>query len=124
MDSSFDEKRSSARTYFNNGEKIAAAINGTGNEPFFVDILNLSAGGLQFSQKRKDATVVEPGDYLTLMALNGLADLKNIEEVRMEVRWVIDQDFLGVVSAGCKFADMPQRDQEKIKRLVEARARL
>lgn len=124
MESSFDEKRSSARTYFDNGEKIAATINGTGNEPFGVDILNLSAGGLQFSQKRKESMVLKPGDYLTLMALNGLNDLKNIEKVRMEVRWVIDHDFLGVVSAGCHFEDMSQRDQEKINRLVEARARL
>lgn len=124
MASSFEEKRSSVRTYFNNGEKIAAAINGTGGEPYFVDILNISAGGLQFSQKRQGALEVQPGDHVTLMGLNGLAELKDVEEVRMEVRWVIDQDFLDIVSAGCKFKDISPRDQQKIQRLVEARLKL
>ena len=124
MGSSFEEKRKSPRTYFNNGEKIAAAINGRGGDPVFVDILNISAGGLQFSQKRHEAIEVKPGDRLVLMALNGLSELQDVEEVSMEVRWVIDQDFLDVVSAGCQFHDMPRRDQDKIQRLVEARAKL
>ena len=124
MGSSVEEKRSSRRTYFNNDEKIAAAINGTGGESFFVDILNISTSGLQFSQKRKGASVVQPGDYLTLMGLNGLAELHDVEEVRMEVRWVLDKDFFDIVSAGCKFHDLSPRDQEKIQRLVEERAKL
>ncbi|MBU0682492.1 MAG: PilZ domain-containing protein [Proteobacteria bacterium] len=124
MGSSFEEKRASARTFFNNGEKIAAAINGTGGEPFFVDILNISAGGLQFSQKRQGAITVKPGDYLTLVGLNGLAELQDVEEVRMEVRWVIDHNFLNLISAGCQFHDLSSRDEEKIQRLVEARSKL
>ncbi len=124
MGSSFVEKRSSPRTFFNNGEKIAAAINGSGGEPFFVDILNISSGGLQLSQKRNGGRVLQPGDHLTLMGLNGLAELQDVEEVRMEVRWVIDQNFLDIVSAGCQFQDMSRRDQQKIQRLVEARAKL
>lgn len=124
MGSSFEEKRSSVRTYFNNGEKIAAAINGTGGDPYFVDILNISAGGLQFSQKRQGALKVQPGDHVTLMGLNGLAELKDVDQVQMEVRWVIDQDFLDIVSAGCKFKDISPRDQQKIQRVVEARLKL
>ncbi len=125
MGSSFEEKRSSERTYFNNGEKIAAAIkNGTGGEPFFVDILNISTGGLQFSQKRRGAIAVQPGDHLTLKGLTGLADLQGVEEVQMEVRWVIDQNFFDIISAGCAFKDLSPGDQEKIQRVVEARAKL
>lgn len=124
MESSFEEKRSSRRTYFDNGEKVAGAINGTGTEPFFVDILNISAGGLQFSQKRQGAYALQPGDHVTLVSLNGLTDLEGIQEVRMEVRWVIDQNFLGVISAGCQFHGISQSDQEKIDRLVAERAKL
>ncbi len=124
MGTSFEEKRSSPRTFFNNGEKIAGAINGNGGEPFFVDILNISSGGLQFSQKRQGAVVVQPGDQVVLVGLNGLAELHDVEAVRMEVRWVIDQDFLGVISAGCQFHDISLRDQEKIQCLVEARTKL
>ncbi|MEN8257597.1 MAG: PilZ domain-containing protein [Thermodesulfobacteriota bacterium] len=124
MGTSFEEKRSTPRTYFNNGEKIAASINGTAGEPFYVDVLNISSGGLQFSQKRQGAFAVQPGDHVTLMALNGLAELKGIEEVHMEVRWVIDEKFLDIVSAGCQFHNMLEDDQEKIQRLVKARAKL
>ena len=124
MATSFEEKRSSARTFFNNGEKIAGAINGHGGEPFFVDILNISSGGLQLSQKRNGAISLQPGDHVTLMALNGLAELQDVKEVRMEVRWVIDQDFLDLISVGCKFHGISRRDQERIQLLVEKRAKL
>ena len=107
MGTSFEEKRSTPRTYFNNGEKIAAAINGTGGEPYYVDVLNISAGGLQFSQKREEAIPMKPGDEVTLVGLNGLAELRGIKEVRMEIRWVIDENA-----------------QDKIQRLVAARAEL
>lgn len=124
MASSFEDRRSSPRTYFNNGEKVAAAVNGTGEEPFFVDVLNISTGGLQFSQRRHEAKKIKPGDRLVLMGLNGLAELHGIEEVGMEVRWVIDEKYLDVVSAGCQFHGISVHDQEKIMRLVEARAKL
>lgn len=124
MASSFDEKRSAPRTYFNDGEKIAAAINGSGGEPFFVDVLNISTGGLQFCQRRQGAKQVKPGDYLVLMGLNGLAELHDIKEVSMEVRWVVDENFLDLISAGCQFKDIALPDQEKIQRLVEARLNL
>lgn len=124
MESSFAEKRSSPRTFFNNGEKIAAAINGKGGDPFFVDILNISSGGLQLSQKRTGSTPLQQGEHITLVGLSGLADLADIKEVRMEVRWVINQEFLDIVSAGCRFHGMSPGDQEKIQRLVVAREKL
>ncbi len=67
---------------------------------------------------------MKPGDEVVLMGLNGLAELKGIQEVRMEIRWVIDENFLDIVSAGCQFHDMPEDAQDQIQRLVEARAKL
>ncbi len=115
-----DEKRRASRIFFNNNEEIEASINGAG-QSFFVDVLNLSRGGLQFSQKRQDSVAVQIGDKLSLVALSGLDGCDGIGHVTMEVRWVLDQDFFGVVSAGCKFLDMSDQHQELIQQVIDAR---
>lgn len=120
MSQSYEEKRSTPRIFFESTEKIAAAINGVGN-PFSADVLNLSSGGLQFSQERVHAVVIKPGDRLKLLGLAGLAELHGIGDVTMEVRWIIDQSFLGVISAGCQFIDLSEEFQQKIEQVVTQR---
>jgi hypothetical protein len=39
----------------------------------------------------------------------------------MEVRWIIDHSFLGVVSAGCQFLDLSEEHQQQIEQVVAAR---
>lgn len=120
MSQSYEEKRSSARIFFVEAERVAAAINGFG-EPFSADVLNLSSGGVQISQERSHAVVIKPGDQLKLVGLAGLAELQHIGNVTMVVRWIIDQSFLGVISAGCQFLNLPEESQREIDQLVVAR---
>jgi c-di-GMP-binding flagellar brake protein YcgR len=120
MTQSYEEKRNTPRIYFENDEKISAAHNGIA-EPFFVDVLNLSSGGMQFSQSRAKSVPVKVGDHLSLIGLNGLNGLGEISDVTMEVRWVIDQDFLGVISAGCQFLDMSDKHQQQIQQMIDER---
>lgn len=120
MTQSYEEKRSSPRIFFESSEKVAAAINGGGN-PFSADVLNLSSGGLQFSQERVHAVAIKPGDQLKLVGLAGLAGLQEIVDITMEVRWILDHSFLGLISAGCQFLDLSEEHQQTIEQVVAAR---
>jgi c-di-GMP-binding flagellar brake protein YcgR len=120
MSQSYEEKRSSPRTFFDSLEKVAATINGS-KDSFSVDVLNLSVGGLQFSQERGGAVAVKPGDQLSLVDVQGVAGLQIVSGVTMEVRWIMDHSFLGVISAGCQFIDLPEEYQQQIEQVVEAR---
>ena len=115
-----DDKRSAPRSFFNEAENVSAAINGVG-QSFCVAVLNLSSIGIQFSQGREDYVTVKTGDILTLFGLKGVNGLDGIGGVTMEVRWVIDQDFLGIVSVGCHFLDMPDEYRKKIQQVVDDR---
>ena len=121
MGQSFAEKRSSPRTFFDSIENVAATIACSGN-PFSANVLNLSSGGLQFSQERNGAVVLQPGDTLNLVGLVGVAGLQFVEDVTMEVRWIIDQSFLSVISAGCQFVDLSDEHQQQIELVVETRS--
>ncbi len=120
MTQSYEEKRSSPRIFFENTENIAASINGS-MESFYVDVLNLSSGGLQFSQKRTDAVIIKPGDQLNLVGFSGISGLQEVSEVAMEVRWIIDQSFLGVISAGCQFVNLADNFHRQIEDVVSQR---
>lgn len=120
MPQSYAEKRNAPRIFFEATEKVAAAINGAG-DPFSADVLNLSSGGLQFSQERAHAVVIKPGDQLNLVGLAGLAELQDVGNITMEVRWIIDKSFLGVISAGCQFIDLSEDFQQKIEQVVAQR---
>ena len=116
----YEEQRRSARTFFDSQEKVVATITGAQNS-FSADVLNLSSGGLQFSQERGCAVAVKPGDQLHLVGLEGVDGLQFARDVAMEVRWLMDHSFLRVISAGCQFVDLPEEYQQQINQVVEAR---
>ncbi len=120
MSQSFEEKRSSPRTFFDSIESVEATI-GVSGDSFSADVLNLSTGGLQFSQGRTGAVSLKPGDTVNLVGLVGVAGLQFVEDVSMEVRWIIDQSFLGVISAGCQFVNLPDEYEQQIEQVVESR---
>ena len=121
MAKSGKEKRRYPRVYFGNEVGVTAEVQVDGRAVTLAgSILNISVGGMQFSFKRPDPVPVATGDNLTLQTLRGMEELAPLEGVSMEVRWVLDHEFLNHVAVGCAFADLEQQQRKSLQSLVDA----
>ena len=120
MANSGREQRRYPRIYFGGEAAISAEIQvNHGQNSLAGAVLNISAGGLQFSFKRQGSLPVDKGDKLTLQALVGLAELTGLAGSALEVRWVLDHEFLEHVAVGCEFVGLATEQQQSLQRLVD-----
>lgn len=117
----YAEKRTYERIFFSREQRVEGllSLHGDGGG-LKVIVLNLSEGGLQFIQKREHKTEIKKGDRLTLKGLVGPDPLNFMRDIELEIKWVLDHDFLAHLSYGCEFLEMPKDMQEVIRDVVDA----
>lgn len=112
------DKRRFPRVYFSMDGVLAAEVN-KGAEAVVGQVLNVSVGGLQFSFKRASGAGFAEGEQLVLSSIaddNGLGILAG---VGLEVRWVLDHDFLDHVAVGCEFKNLAADQQDSLQQMVD-----
>ncbi len=115
------EKRRDPRVFFANENVLSAGVQlNHGNLSLAGDVLNLSVGGVQFSFKRQDSLHVIAGDKLTLQTLVGRDELAGLVGSAMEVRWVLDHEFLDHIAVGCEFVGLAEEQQGSLQLVVDS----
>lgn len=72
-----------------------------------ASILNLSASGLQIIVKKEDMADFQKGQILVFKGIKGIKDLDFIEDIEMEIIWVLELKFLENIGIGCEFKNIP-----------------
>ena len=120
------EKRRYERIFFTREQCIAGVFAGVFGEfenpeaRFEAVVLNLSEGGLHFTRKRDGGKAIQPGDRLRLQSLQGPAPLNYAQGVEVEIKWVLDHEYLEHVGYGCEFVDPPPALRHMIQEVVRA----
>jgi c-di-GMP-binding flagellar brake protein YcgR len=117
------EKRERARVFFTLEEDITAVVSshGTNVQSIPVTILSLSAGGVSFLGNRYKFTGISEGDKLTLSKFNFPQPLGTIENLKVDVIYILDFQHNVRLSFGCEFIDIPGSLSEKIEKFVQYR---
>ena len=110
MSADFKNNRKYERIFFGQDLRIECVATMAGSQATEVRglILNLSEGGVHFTQERQGMKEIKQGDRITLKTVNGPEPLKFSRDIEMEVKWVLDHEFLQNIGYGCMFVDMPQ----------------
>jgi c-di-GMP-binding flagellar brake protein YcgR len=87
-------------------------------EPFDARLLNISEGGVGFHLKRSTKIGLKINDFLRLLVIFGHPHLNTITELSMEVRWIMDEDYLDHVAVGCEFINLDDHNREQIQDFV------
>ncbi len=117
---SYAENRRYARIFFTREQRIEGYFSMPAEEGGLkVQVLNLSEGGLHFTQKREYKTDIEMGQRLTLTGLQGPDPLKFFQNVVVEIKWILDHEYLEHISYGCQFLDLPDEMREVIRDVVD-----
>ena len=121
MNSKYEERRAYKRLLFSFKDEIVGVFTRTGdvNDLLTFNIMNISEGGLRITYKRGINLKLRKGDRLLLKKINGSKPLGFISNVTMEIRWILDNEFLDHVGFGCQFLNIPDKPRRQIRTLVE-----
>ena len=93
---------------------------GVEEELVTAKIMDLSEGGMQLALKRVDSKGIAVGKQLVLMEIKGLADLKSVAGVELEVKWIVGPPSFDNIGVGCEIINISDRIREKIRQFVYA----
>jgi len=96
------------RIFFNDSDKIMGIMSSAANESkiYSLSILNMSQGGIQIRQKRKEYQGLKKGDEINLCQIVGLQELVTLTNITMRVMWIMDNEYLDHVIMGVAFVDL------------------
>jgi hypothetical protein len=83
-------------------------------------IINLSEGGLGLALSKHEVERIWKGDYLILSHIKGIKGLESLINVKLQIKWILDNQTLEFIGCGCQFFDLPQSTQEKIGMFIDA----
>ena len=120
MTEAFIEKRRYTRIFFSDQEKAGGVMSPIEDKDksFPSYILNLSEGGLQFNQKRLEYSGVQPGDKLLLHRINGLHELIALADIPMQIKWVMDNEYLDHVVMGAAFTELNDSQRRTLQSFI------
>ncbi len=116
---SFQEQRKYPRIFFPGNDVVLAKIlPAVGGASFDARLLNISEGGLGFHLKRSVDIRLKANDSLRLLALVGDPHLAEVADLDMEVRWVMDEEYLDHVAVGCEFTGLDAHNRQLLQDFV------
>jgi len=113
------ERRKNKRIFFTNEDGIEGVFKFPDKEPITTNIMNLSSGGLQFVLDRKQIEKIAKGDHLLLEKIKGNEELNFLNDIKLEVKWILDLQFFEHAGIGCEFKDIPTSVVELMEKFVE-----
>ena len=117
------EQRKYKRLYFPKDETIRAVFTFSGDKQLIFDskVLNLSELGLGLVVRKSDTNAADDlkaGDILHLKEIVGNPDLEFVREIKSEIRWVANAQWMDNIGFGCEFIDISAELREKIDSFI------
>jgi hypothetical protein len=100
----------------------AVVIEGMGVPVIPVKFMNLSEGGVSFQAARSLCQKIS-WDKVVMLQVEQTGLLAFLNNLQVEVRYVLDFDIVPQVTFGCQFVELPQTILNEIRMLVEAKYR-
>lgn len=119
MNDHWEERRKYRRIFFRKEDAIAASLTfpGIQKEPVDADVMNLSEEGVCLTYRKNPAIKIKKDDLLILSQLKGTTPELEFDELKIEVRWVVDDDFFEHEQIGCKILNASDSLREQIRQI-------
>ncbi len=117
MNAQGDERRKFRRVFFTKEDKIAAYIVSPENNklPVEAGVMNLSEEGICLSYEKSKTFKVKRGEILNLIQIIGTKPELSVDELKIEVRWIMDENYFDHDQIGCKILNPSNELREEIK---------
>jgi hypothetical protein len=110
------------RVFFAAEENIAGAVapTETADQKIPIKFLSLSEGGISFQAERNSCRQIVKGQVITLKK-NGTGLLAFLDNIKVQVIYLLDYDIVPQVTFGCEFSRLSQNTRQEIKKIIEAK---
>jgi c-di-GMP-binding flagellar brake protein YcgR len=117
-----EERRRFERAIFSLEDEITGVLSfpEQQSKSVTVYIINLSAGGMQFTLNSDVDPQIEKGDRLVLIQIKAPYNLGFLLNIDVEIMWVLNPAMLEHVGVGCAFLNIPESSREQIDEFVES----
>ena len=86
-------------------------------------VVNMSVGGICVALSKDDIKKIpEIGDKLVLLKIESPGELNYIVNVNLKIVWALTPSPLEQIGIGCKFEDMPKRNESQIEEFIQSAA--
>jgi hypothetical protein len=84
-------------------------------------VVNMSVGGICFALGKDELKKIpEKGDKLVLLKIESPGELNYIVNVNLKIVWALTPSPLEQIGLGCKFEDMPKRNETQIEEFIHS----
>jgi len=120
MISSGVEKRRFSRVFFSIKDEVLGLFTHSDSEKEMItaNIVNLSEGGLHFVLGRNKNKKFIGGDRLVFSEIKAKKTLEFVADIEVEIKWVLDDQYLKHVGFGCEFVNIPDAKRKEIVQLM------
>lgn len=121
MNSDGKERRKFSRVLFSIEDGVVGVFTLSGNkkESIAAFIFDLSTGGLHFILSRDENKGFSNGDHLTLSKIRGKTSLQFIADIEIEIKWILDHQYVEHIGLGCEFKNLPEAVRDQIGQFVD-----
>ena len=115
-----EKKRLYPRIFFSAKADLKAAlvISGRPNDSISAHMLNISEGGIGLAVQKDKASKINIGQHLILKEISGDVNWEFISDIKMEIKWISNYDFLNNIAFGGEFIDPPQSLRDGIRQQI------
>jgi len=119
MNTHWEERRKYRRVFFKKEDGIVASFTfpEIQGDPLEADVMNLSEDGVCLTYIKNPAIKIKKDDILILSQLKGLTPELEFDELRIEVRWIMDDTFFEHEQIGCKILNASDSLKEQIRQI-------
>ena len=120
-----NEKRKYRRAYFSLEESTSADVFHVRNDskPVHVQLLSIGAGGISFYGNQFKLPGVKEGDRLILKDIRAPFPLGIIENIEVEVKYILDEVNSVCTAYGCQFINLPDEPNRRIEIFIDEQFR-
>ena len=110
MNTHWEERRKYRRVFFKKEDGIVASFTfpEIQGDPLEADVMNLSEDGVCLTYRK---------NLVILTRLKGITPELEFDELRIEVRWIMDDNFFEHEQIGCKILNVSDSLKEQIRQI-------
>lgn len=118
------DRRRSKRIFFSVKDRITAEFQlpPPRSEPLTGSIMDISPDGIGITLEKSAAPQLSQGDRLILKSVRNIRVLSFLQDLELEIRWLLDHRSLSHIGLGCQFIDISEETRERIRGFMETYA--